>query len=92
VLDLPQYLAEVKGQNALCLLLAPETGISLRELARPAGPVVVMVGPEGGWEEGEMRAAAAAGFGALRMGPRVLRTETAGAAVLAALQAVWGDF
>jgi 16S rRNA (uracil1498-N3)-methyltransferase len=92
VLDLPQYLAEASGQNSLCLLLAPETGVSLRELARPAGPVVVMVGPEGGWEEGEMRAAAAAGFVALRMGPRVLRTETAGAAVLAAMQAVWGDF
>lgn len=92
VLDLPQYLAEARGQNALCLLLAPEAGVSLRELARPAGPATVMVGPEGGWEEGEMRAAEAAGFRTLRLGPRVLRTETAGAAVLAALQAAWGDF
>lgn len=92
VLDLPQYLAEARGQNALCLLMAPEHGVSLRELARPSGPVIVMVGPEGGWEEGEMRAAEAAGFQALQMGPRVLRTETAGAAVLAAMQAVWGDF
>lgn len=92
VLDLPQYLANAKGQNALRLLLAPETGGALRDLARPALPTLFMVGPEGGWEEGEMQAAQAAGFQALRLGPRVLRTETAGAAVLAALQAVWGDF
>jgi len=51
-----------------------------------------MVGPEGGWEEGEMQAAHAAGFTAVRLGTRVLRTETAGAAVLAAMQAQWGDF
>lgn len=92
VLDLPQYLANAKGQNALRLLLAPETGMALRELDKPAVPVVVMVGPEGGWEEGEMQAAQAAGFQPVRLGPRVLRTETAGAAVLAAMQAMWGDF
>jgi 16S rRNA (uracil1498-N3)-methyltransferase len=39
-----------------------------------------------------MLAAQVAGFRALSLGPRVLRTETAGAAVLAAMQAVWGDF
>lgn len=92
VLDLPQYLAEARAQNALRLLMTPGAGLALRELERPAGPVAVMVGPEGGWEEGELRAAEAAGFRILHMGPRVLRTETAGAAVLAAMQAVWGDF
>lgn len=92
VLDLPQYLGEAKGQNGLRLLLAPQAELALHALARPAGPVVIMVGPEGGWEEGEMRAAAAAGFQALRLGPRVLRTETAGTTVLAALQTLWGDF
>lgn len=97
VLDLPQYLAAVKGQNAggqsaLRLLLAPETGVSLRELPKPEMPLVIMIGPEGGWDEGEMQAAQAAGFQPLRLGPRVLRTETAGTAALAALQAVWGDF
>lgn len=92
VLDLPQYLAHAKGQNALRLLLAPEAGVAPRELPPPAGPLAMMIGPEGGWEEGEMQAAQAAGFRALRLGPRVLRTETAGAAALAALQAQWGDF
>ena len=92
VIDLPQYLAGAKAQNARRLLLAPEGGTPLQSLEKPAEPVVVMIGPEGGWEEREMLAAQAAGCVAVRLGPRVLRTETAGAAVLAALQARWGDF
>lgn len=92
VLDLPQYLALAKAQNALRLVLAPAAGAGLRVLPRPDRPVIVMVGPEGGWEEGELQAARAAGFQALELGPRVLRTETAGAAALAAMQALWGDF
>lgn len=92
VLDLPQYLAKAMAQNARRLLLAPEGSTALQALGKPLEPVIVMVGPEGGWEEGEMQAAHTAGFTAVRLGPRVLRTETAGAAVLAAMQAVWGDF
>jgi 16S rRNA (uracil1498-N3)-methyltransferase len=96
VLDLPQYLGEAKlqngAQNAMRLILAPGAATPLAALERPAGPVILMVGPEGGWEEGELQAAQVAGFRPLRLGMRVLRTETAGAAALAALQAVWGDF
>jgi 16S rRNA (uracil1498-N3)-methyltransferase len=92
VLDLPQYLGVAKAQNASRLLLAPQGGIALRALDEPAGPVIVMVGPEGGWEEGEILAAQVAGFASLSLGTRVMRTETAGAAVLAAMQARWGDF
>lgn len=92
VLDLPQYLGEAKVQNALRLILAPGAATPLAALDKPAGPVILMVGPEGGWEEGELQAAQVAGFRPLRLGTRVLRTETAGAAALAALQAVWGDF
>ncbi|MBA3034267.1 MAG: 16S rRNA (uracil(1498)-N(3))-methyltransferase [Gammaproteobacteria bacterium] len=92
VLDLPRYLAQTKGQNTLRLLLSPDTGIALHELAKPSTPLVTLIGPEGGWEEGEMLAAQAAGFQPIRLGPRILRTETAGAAVLAAMQAIWGDF
>lgn len=92
VIDLPQYLAEAKAQNARRLLLAPEGGTALNALENPVEPVVVLIGPEGGWEEGELLAAQAAGCMAVRLGPRVLRTETAGAAALAALQARWGDF
>ena len=92
VIDLPQYLGGAKAQNARRLLLAPEGGTALNALEKPGEPVVIMIGPEGGWEEGELLAAQAAGCVAVRLGPRVLRTETAGAAVLAALQARWGDF
>lgn len=91
-LDLPQYLAGAIAQNARCLLLAPHGSASLQALGKPAAPLIVMVGPEGGWEAGEVQAARVAGFSALRLGPRVLRTETAGAAALAAMQALWGDF
>lgn len=96
VLDLPQYLATTKlhneAQNALRLILAPGMETVLRALDKPAGPVLLMIGPEGGWEEGELLAAQAAGFMPLRLGARVLRTETAGMAALAALQTMWGDF
>jgi 16S rRNA (uracil1498-N3)-methyltransferase len=92
VLDLPQYLAVAEAQNARRLMLAPGSAVSLQALDKPAEPVIVMVGPEGGWEEGEMQAAQATGFQFLQLGPRVLRTETAGLAALAAMQAAWGDF
>lgn len=92
ILDLPEYLAHAQTQYACRLLLAPQGGQALRTLERPEGPLLVMVGPEGGWDEGEIAAAHAAGFTAVRLGPRVLRTETAGTALLAAMQALWGDF
>jgi len=51
-----------------------------------------LIGAEGGLDPQEVIAAKQAGFQAVRLGPRVLRTETAGLAALAALQALWGDF
>ncbi|MDP1957609.1 MAG: 16S rRNA (uracil(1498)-N(3))-methyltransferase [Rhodocyclaceae bacterium] len=96
VLDLPHYLAQTREQNALRLLLAPGSGSTLSALPKPATPLIakliVMVGPEGGWEAAEMLAFDAAGATPIRLGARILRTETVGAAVLAAMQAIWGDF
>lgn len=57
----------------------------------PAQPVDLLVGPEGGFDAAELEAARAAGFQPVRLGPRVLRTETAGLAAIAALQAIAGD-
>jgi 16S rRNA (uracil1498-N3)-methyltransferase len=54
--------------------------------------LVLLVGPESGFSEEELRAAHAAGFEGLKIGPRVLRTETAGLATIAALQALAGDY
>jgi hypothetical protein len=58
----------------------------------PPGPVQLLIGAEGGLDPQEMMAAQQVGFQAVRLGPRVLRTETAGLAALAAMQALWGDF
>lgn len=92
LLDLPQYLGHPGQDNELRLVLAPGAPRRLPDMPRPAGGVTILIGPEGGLEEGEMRAALAAGFEPLSLGPRVLRTETAGVAALAAMMALWGDF
>ena len=76
----------------LRVLLAPDAAGSLGELTKPAGAIELLVGPEGGFSAEESAAALAAGFRAVRLGPRVLRTETAGAAMLAAMNALWGDW
>ena len=72
------------------LLLAPSGTVRLRGLA-PADRVIVLIGPEGGLSEDEEHRVQRAGFTAVRIGPRVLRTETAPLAAIAALQAMWGD-
>ncbi len=73
-------------------LLAPGATSSLRDLPRAGKPIEILVGPEGGLTDAEIAAARRAGFEPVRLGPRVLRTETAAPALLAALQALWGDF
>jgi len=61
------------------------------QLQADGNDVAIAVGPEGGFGERDLQVLAATGFRGLRLGPRVLRTETAGLAALAALQAVAGD-
>jgi 16S rRNA (uracil1498-N3)-methyltransferase len=53
--------------------------------------VALLVGPEGGLSEAEIANAESAGYRAMSLGPRVLRTETAPLAALAILQSRWGD-
>jgi 16S rRNA (uracil1498-N3)-methyltransferase len=92
LLDLPQYLATPSADNGIKLLLAPVGGCRLAELPRPDRPVTLLIGPEGGFEDGETAAALSAGFRPVSLGPRVLRTETAALAALAAMMALWGDY
>ena len=87
---LDQWLAR-PADGALRLMLAPDAETTLAGLA-PAKQVQLLIGAEGGLDPQEEIAARQAGFQAVRLGPRVLRTETAGLAALAALQALWGDF
>jgi 16S rRNA (uracil1498-N3)-methyltransferase len=77
--------------GGLRLILAPDAPQALVDLP-PARAVQLLIGAEGGLDPQEIIAAQQAGFTAVRLGPRVLRTETAGLAALAALQALWGDF
>lgn len=77
---------------AVRLTLDPQAGGRLSELPRPGGAVHVLIGPEGGWSDSELALCRSAGCRGVGLGPRVLRTETAGLAALAAMQALWGDF
>jgi 16S rRNA (uracil1498-N3)-methyltransferase len=72
-------------------LLDPAGEVGLDEAPAPDGPVLLLAGPEGGFDPVERDAAIATGFRLLRLGPRILRTETAALAALAAMQARWGD-
>lgn len=90
--DLPEALNRA-GANAIGLVLQPDAAESLIDVAR-SGPTsfAVAIGPEGGFDPGELALAARAGYRPVRLGTRVLRTETAGLAALSALQAAVGDF
>jgi 16S rRNA (uracil1498-N3)-methyltransferase len=77
---------------SLRMLLAPRAAQSLASLDAPAGGIELLVGPEGGLAPDEEAAALAVGFRSVRLGPRILRTETAGPAILAAMNALWGDW
>jgi 16S rRNA (uracil1498-N3)-methyltransferase len=60
--------------------------------APPIEGLLLLVGPESGFDEQELAAIKTTGFQPIGLGPRVLRTETAGLAALAAIMALWGDF
>lgn len=93
VLAEPQPLATrlAAPASGMRILLAPGADAALAAVARGAQAVELLVGPEGGLDDGEREAARAAGYVACRLGPRVLRSETAAIAALAVLQAVAGD-
>ncbi|HET7843578.1 MAG TPA: 16S rRNA (uracil(1498)-N(3))-methyltransferase [Xanthomonadales bacterium] len=89
---LPAWVAEMRDADAARLALHPDGARTLRELAPGAAqPIVLAVGPEGGFGERDLDALAQGGFERLALGPRILRTETAGLAAIAALQAMFGD-
>lgn len=74
------------------LVLDPQAKLSISDLAPPSdSAVTILIGPEGGLSDSEIRSATEHGFTAIRLGPRILRTETAPVAILAALQSRWGD-
>ncbi|MBY6211825.1 16S rRNA (uracil(1498)-N(3))-methyltransferase [Microbulbifer agarilyticus] len=93
-LKLPQLLDQAKDSEALKLVLHHRTDATLAELEQQSGrpdAALLLVGPEGGLSAEEIELALQQDFHPLRLGPRVLRTETAPVAALSVLQYQWGD-
>jgi 16S rRNA (uracil1498-N3)-methyltransferase len=74
------------------IFLDHRAGKCLHQLTPPEGEFGVLVGPEGGLSGAERQAGLTAGLLGIRLGPRILRTETAPLAAIAAMQMLWGDF
>jgi 16S rRNA (uracil1498-N3)-methyltransferase len=88
---LQDWLKNLTDDGAQRLALLPEGTLQARELRFGDAGGLLVVGPEGGLGDRDVTALQEAGFQGLRLGPRILRTETAGLAALAALQALHGD-
>ena len=95
IVSVEQWLAQALPA-ATSLLLSPLGDRSLTAIAAslPCAPTSVwlMAGPEGGYTDAEENRALTAGWTPLRLGPRILRTETAALAAVSAIQSVWGDY
>jgi 16S rRNA (uracil1498-N3)-methyltransferase len=88
----PNWLGALPAPDTrLRLMLSPIAQARLRDFPAPTG-VLLLVGPEGGLAPDEQDLAQACGFLPVRLGPRVLRTETAALAAVSAMHALWGDF
>ena len=87
---LREHLTNARKEG-LRLVLSPSAPGSLAGLTSLPNKVELLIGPEGGLDDDELLAAQKAGFMPVRLGPRVLRTETAAVVALTVLQALWGD-
>ena len=90
VTDIYQWITTVSAEYKLVFDATGET--SLKSLQATPASVSVLIGPEGGLSEREVSDAKHNGFHVVRLGPRILRTETAAVAISAALQTLWGDY
>lgn len=88
-MDLDAWLAKL--DSSLKLVLDPTAQDSFETLSRPTPDVALLIGPEGGLSETEIERARASGFRGVQLGPRILRTETAGLTALSLIQGRWGD-
>ena len=90
-LPLNDWFGTTRDTASTDLILAPGAGRSLAAVDAPAAGLCLLIGPEGGFSEREYDDATLAGFTAVTLGPRILRTETAAVAALAIAQGLWGD-
>jgi 16S rRNA (uracil1498-N3)-methyltransferase len=90
----PQLLGDAVHEcnpDALRLLMDTSGGKSLNEMTPAGRPIILLIGPEGGFDAAERENAIDSGFEPVCLGPRVLRTETAAITALAIMQSLWGD-
>jgi 16S rRNA (uracil1498-N3)-methyltransferase len=91
----PRALSDTVAADANThrFLLDPEATDAIADLALPAdASISLAIGPEGGFSDRDRAMLRAGGYRGLRLGPRILRTETAGLAAIAALMAMYGDW
>jgi len=82
------------GQHGLCFFLHPETHLSWQQQRKDistATDITLVIGPEGGWSTSDLDKLTQIGFQPLCFGPRIMRTETAAPALLAAIQSTSGN-
>lgn len=90
---LGQVLASIPEGTAAYMPWEDEKNLSLREALPPDSPgtVYIFIGPEGGFESYEVEEARQRGVVTVSLGPRILRTETAGPVCVALVMHKWGD-
>lgn len=89
-----RWVAAQRDRLGMKLMLSPVHPAAFSSLEKPAPgtPITLLIGPEAGLTDAEEALAVSAGFAPILLGPRVMRTETAALAALAAIHARWGDF
>ena len=90
IVSFSDYLRQMPPE--LHLMMSLRRATTLRDITPAPQTLRLMIGPEGGWTPAEEQATLEAGVQTITLGKRVLRTETASLAVLAAMQVLWGDF
>jgi len=91
-LNIMVWLQQVRAADFSKFILLPQGASSLHSQPKPSGKAALLIGAEGGFSQAESDSALLCGFMPVKLGARVLRTETAAVAGLAALQMLWGDF
>ncbi len=92
-LTLANWLGSNPAQvNSTRITLSPTATQTLQDLLKAADEIYLLIGAEGGLTNEEIALASAQGFSPVQLGKRVLRTETAALAAVAAMQIIWGDF
>lgn len=90
IVSFSDYLRQMPPE--LHLMMSLRRATTLRDITPAPQTLRLMIGPEGDWTPAEEQAALAAGVQTITLGKRVLRTETAAMAAMAAMQVLWGDF